>query len=120
MWNSKVEMAKATNDLKDMGMTGLADMMEKFERMSTEINENFYLAGTIGLLTTAIGLFGAYKMWNGAKMGFHAYIIYNLMVIGGIYLYVSPGNIPSIVVIINVILSGIFVFMYSRNLKWLK
>jgi len=94
--------------------------MEKIDRMSVEVNENFYFVAVFGLIVTIIGLYSALKMWKGSKLGFHIYIIYNLISIGGIYLYVSPANIPTIFVVFNVILSGIFILMYSRNLKWLK
>ena len=120
MLDSKVQLTKSISDMKEMGMTGFAEMMEKINRMTIEINENFYLASAISLITVGIGLFGAIKMWKGFKLGFHLYIVYNLLVVGAIYLYVSPQNIPSIVVITNIILSSIFVFMYSRNLKWMK
>lgn len=120
MLDAKVEMAQAIDQLREVGMTSLVDMMEKIERMSVEVNNNFYLSSLITLLTVGIGLFGAFKMWKGFKIGFHLYIIYNLLAVGAIYLYVSPGNIPSFIIIVNVILSAVFVFMYSRNLKWMK
>lgn len=120
MLDAKVALAQSTSQMREIGWTSFVDMMEKFERMSVEINANFYLAGTIGLITAGLGLYGALKMWKGFKIGFHSYIIYNLLAIGGIYLYVSPGNVPTIVVIINLILSGVFILMYSRNLKWMK
>lgn len=120
MLDTKVQLTKSISDMKEMGMTGFAEMMEKINRMTIEINENFYLASMISLVTVGIGLFGAIKMWKGFKLGFHLYIVYNLLVVGAIYLYVSPQNIPSVVVITNIILSAIFVFMYSRNLKWMK
>lgn len=120
MLQTKVTMAESISQLKDVGMTTLVDMMEKLQRMTIEINDNFYLASVISLVTVGIGLAGAYKMWNGFKVGFHLYIVYNLLIVGAMYIYVSPSNIPSFVVIFNLIFSAIFVFMYSRNLKWMK
>jgi hypothetical protein len=119
MLETKVAMAESISELKNLGMSSLVDMMEKIDRMSIEINDNFYLASMISLVTVGIGLFGAFKMWNGFKIGFHLYIVYNLLIVGAIYLYVSPGNIPTFVVIFNVFFSALFVFMYSRNLKWM-
>ena len=119
MLEMKVQYAESISGLRDLGMLGLVEMMEKLDRMTTEINENFYMAAIISLLTVGIGLYAALKMWKGFKIGFHIYIVYNLLAIAGIYIYVSPGNIPSLLVIINVALSAIFVFMYSRNLHWM-
>ena len=120
MRNSEVVMAQSVSDMENMGMTGFAELLEKIQRMSVEINDNFYFVAIFGLIVTVIGLFSAMKMWKGAKVGFHIYIIYNLLSIGGVYLYVTPANIPTAFVVFNTILSGLFIFMYSRNLKWMK
>lgn len=119
MLEMKVQYAESISGLRDAGMHGFVELMEKLDRMTTEINENFYMAAIISLITVGIGLYAALKMWKGFKVGFHLYIVYNLLAIAGIYLYVSPANIPSFVVIFNFVLSAIFVFMYSRNLHWI-
>ena len=98
----------------------LCALQEKIQRMSVEVNDNFYFVSAFGLILTILGLYSALKMWKGSKIGFHLYIIYNLLSIGGIYLYVTPANIPTVFVVFNVVLSGIFILMYLRNLKWLK
>ncbi len=116
----RVELTKATSQLEDAGMDGFAGMMDQLMAMTAEIQESFYLAMIVSLVTYLIGLFGALKMFQGQKIGFHLYIIYSLLAVGGVYLYISPQNIPSISIIFGLILSGIFVFMYSRNLSWLK
>lgn len=116
----KVELTKAANEMKDTGMDALANMMEQLQAMTADIQANFYIAMTVALVAPLIGLFGALKMWKGEKLGFHLYIIYNLIAVGGIYLYVSPQNIPSLSIIFGLLLSGIFIFMYSRNLHWVK
>jgi hypothetical protein len=36
------------------------------------------------------------------------------------YLIVSPVDVPTAVVVVNLIISGLFIFLYSRNLAWLK
>ncbi len=64
MLDTKVAMAQSTSELKDLGMTSLVDMMEKIDRMTVEINDNFYLASMISLVTVSIGLFGAFKMFE--------------------------------------------------------
>lgn len=116
----RVELTKATSQLEEAGMDGFAGMMDQLMAMTAEIQESFYLAMIVSLVTYLIGLFGALKMFQGQKIGFHLYIIYSLLAVGGVYLYISPQNIPSISIIFGLILSGIFVFMYSRNLSWLK
>jgi hypothetical protein len=66
-----------------------------------------------------IGLLGALMMWQAKKLGFHLYIGYSLLAIIQIYFFVSPSDVPSFVVIWGLLMSVLFVFMYSRNLKWM-
>ncbi|MEJ6776071.1 MAG: hypothetical protein QNK85_01950 [Crocinitomicaceae bacterium] len=118
--DAKVALTKSTSELKDLGMDLFVEIMEKIQRMTEQVNENFYLASIVNLIAVAIGLFGAIKMWQGVKIGFHLYIGYCLLTIAGLYIYVSPENIPTVVVVLNLIVSAIFIFLYSRNLKWMR
>jgi len=120
MLDAQVQMADAINQVESSGMTSLSSLFEKLQRMSEDVNDNFYLAGTLNLIIVLGGLYGVIKMFRGFRLGFHIYIIYCLVSIAAVYLYVSPANIPSGMIIINVFLSGLFIFMYSRNLKWMK
>lgn len=114
-----VEMKSQIAELKEAGMNGLAELLEKINNMGVETNEHFYLATVLGVILVGLGLFAVIKMFKGFKQGFHLYIVYNLLAIISIYFYISPSNIPSFVIIFNVLLSGLFVFLYSRNLKWM-
>lgn len=118
--DKKVQLAKSASEMKDLGMDSFAVFMEKSQAMIEQINDRFYLAISVSLITYVVGLLGVLKMWKGQKLGFHLYIVYCLLAIGGLYIYVSPGNVPSITIIINAILSGLFIFLYSRNLKWMR
>lgn len=120
MLDAKVAMTKSISELKDLGMDSFVDMMEKLQLMTEQVNENFYLSSIITLITVGLGLFGVIKMWQGFKLGFHLYIGYCLLTIAGLYIYVSPANIPTMVVVWNLIFSALFVFLYSRNLKWMR
>jgi hypothetical protein len=101
-------------------MESFAMMMEQIGRMTVSINDNFYANGILSIVVMVTGLIGVIKMMQGNKLGFHLYIIYSLCSIGQLYIFVSPADIPSFVVIWNLVISGVFVLMYSRNLKWLK
>jgi hypothetical protein len=72
------------------------------------------------IIWVVIGAFGAFQMWNGKKLGFHIYIIYSLLEIAQMYLFTSASNIPMLVIVYYIIISGIFIILYSRNLKELK
>jgi hypothetical protein len=36
------------------------------------------------------------------------------------YLIISPADVPSAVIVVNLLISGLFIFLYSRNLTWMK
>ncbi|MBL1280297.1 MAG: hypothetical protein COA33_008505 [Fluviicola sp.] len=119
MMASKVELTKQMSEMKRLGMDGFADFFEKLILMGEESNNNFYIGIFVSLVVVGIGLFAALKMWNGFKIGFHLYIVYSLLSVVAIYSTVSPSNVPSFIIIVSLILSGLFVFLYSRNLHWL-
>lgn len=110
----------SVNELREMGATYMADQMEKIARMNIYINENFYPMLMANFVTLVFGIGGVILMWRGRKLGFHSYIIYNLLSILGIYVTVPAAEVPSLMIILGVIFSAIFIFMYSRNLKWMK
>ena len=59
--------------------------------------------------------FGAYQMWNLKKNGFHIYAVCQILLfLAPMYFFHLPG--PSVV---DMLLSGIFVYLYSRNLKFM-
>lgn len=119
MLNAKVELFKAVDDMRSMNMDGMADMFEKIQRMSESMNANFYGVAAVSISVLLIGLFGVLRMWKGHRMGFHIYIVYSLLSVVQLYLFVSSKDIPTFVIIWNLIISGLFIFMYSRNLKWM-
>lgn len=120
MLQMKVEMTKSISQMKDMGMTGLADMMNKIQQMTEITNEHAVAIGLTGLAILFLGFYGVLSMWKQKKLGFHLYIIYSILTIVQIYFFVSPSIVPNIIVIWNVFFSGLFILLYSRHLKWLK
>ncbi len=115
----KVELAKSTSQLRDIGMNSFADTFDQIQRMSESTNEHFYVSSIISLLVIVIGIASVYFMWTGRKLGFHLYIIYNLLTIGQLYIFISPSDVPTFAVVWNLLISAVFIFMYSRNMKWM-
>jgi hypothetical protein len=120
MVEQKVELTKSVDEMRSLDLESFAVMMEKIQRMSESINASFYASSILSLLVIGLGLYGVIQMWKGKKFGFHLYIGYSLLSIIQIYFFVAPIDIPSFVVTWNLIVSALFVFMYARNLKWLK
>jgi TM2 domain-containing membrane protein YozV len=120
MLEQKVELLKSTDELRSAGMDGFVKLLEQIQRMSESINQHFYAVSLVSILVLGIGLFGVLKMWMGKRIGFHLYIIYSLLTVGQLYLFVASADVPSVVVIWNLVIAALFIFMYSRNLKWMK
>lgn len=116
----RVEMAKSKTQMRDAGMDGFVTFFDKLEGMIEETNENFYLSKGVMLVTDFVGLFGVIFMLRRRKLGFHMYIVYSLLALGGMYLYVSPENIHISLPIVNVIFAGLFIFLYSRTVHWMR
>jgi hypothetical protein len=105
---------------REQGIAWAADFYEKTAKMMVYTNDAHYLMLFMNFLTLALGLGGAILMWKGRKTGFHAYILYNLVGILSVYVAVPVAEVSSFMVIVQVIFSAAFIFMYSRNLYWLK
>ena len=116
----RVEMTKSKTQMREAGMDGFVDFFDKLEGMTKQVNDNFYFSKGILFVTDFIGLFGVIFMLRRRKLGFHMYIVYSLLALGGMYLYVSPENIHISLPILNVIFAGLFVFLYSRTLHWMQ
>lgn len=119
MLQQKVEMTKTVDEMRSMEMDDFSRMMEQLQRMYNAINEHFYSYSMISLVVIGLGLYGVITMWKGQKLGFHLYIVYSLLSIMQLYFVVSPADIPSMVIVWNLIVSTIFVLLYARNLKWM-
>ncbi len=119
MIEQKATMMESTAELREAGMNGLADLMDQIQRMSESLNEHFYAVTLSSLLTVVVGFFGVFMMWKGKKLGFHLYIVYNLIGLGNLYLFVNPADVPTFAVIWSLLLSTVFIVMYSRNLHWM-
>lgn len=115
----KVIFLEQADEMRANDLEGFAVMMEKISHMTESLNSNFYANSILSVFIMVLGLFGVIRMWNGFKIGFHLYIAYSLLTIIQLYFFVSPEYIPTFIVIWNLVISGLFVLMYSINLKWL-
>ena len=92
---------------------------QKTEGITDAMYANFIMFNLLAVFIAGIGAASAFMMLKRMKLGFHAYIIYSFLSILSVYAFVAPVNVPSIFILINTIFAGLFVFLYSRNLKWL-
>jgi hypothetical protein len=117
---SAAAITQIANDVRSHGSVGLANMLEQVNDMAFYANENHWMAMGLTALAITAGFLGAVWMYNGKKSGFHSYIIYNVIALFGVYVYIPSESIPVFSIVVNGIFSLIFIFMYSRNLHWMK
>ncbi len=116
---AKVSMAKPIIELRKLEMDYFVDVFTKLEAINDAMYANFIMFNMLGVFIALIGAASAFMMLKRMKLGFHAYIVYSFLSILSVYAFVAPVNVPSILILTNAILAGLFVFLYSRNLKWL-
>lgn len=116
---SKVQMAKPIVELRKLKMDYFVDVFTKMEAINDAMYANFIMFNLLAVFIAGIGAASAFMMLKRMKLGFHAYIVYSFLSILSVYAFVAPVNVPSILILINTIFAGLFVFLYSRNLKWL-
>lgn len=114
----KVDSAKQIAMFQDQGMDEFSNTFEQLFSMQEYINANFYLHNLVNLAALILGLLGVIYMLKGLKKGFHMYIIYNICMVLIYYVSVPIKDVPTFIIIINLIFSGLFIFLYSRNMKW--
>lgn len=108
------------NQLYDIGATFWGDTTLKIINMVSYTNANFYMDRMINIVGYSIGLFGVLNMLKGVKLGFHFYIIYNLISLFGVFASVPNSEIPGFYFGFFGVISLVFIYLYSKTLPWMK
>ena len=116
----KLEMAKSIVELKKLGMDSVVSLLERLQAMTEAMQPYFVQSNLVNVLVLACGAVAAWFMYRRNQLGFHLYIIYNLASVGSIYLFISPSLIPSVIILVNSLISVVFVLLYAKHLPWLK
>jgi hypothetical protein len=114
-------MAKTIVDFRQLDPPPeVMELIEKIQQISTAVNDNFLFFTGISTLFSAIGFVSVFLMFRKEIYGFHAYIVYSILSSISIYFILSPSEVPTPLIVVNLLFSGLFVFLYSRNLAWIK
>lgn len=73
---------------------------------------SFYYSGT---LLFGVSFYGAIKMWNLKKAGFHLYTASQILLLILQTIYLSQFGFP----FLSVFITAIFVLLYTKNLKYM-
>lgn len=117
---SKLELARSLEQVEKNDVQFLEELIRNLQIMLDAMYSNFFLYTFVAALVAGVGLAGVIFMFKRKELGFHLYIIYSLLYVAQSYLFVSPANVPLILVITNLSISGIFVYIYSRSLNWFR
>jgi hypothetical protein len=98
----------------DASMKFAAELVKAFKLPGMDLfldaKPNYFAATA---LINALALAGAIMMWQLRKLGFHIYTVSQILVIlAPMYFFRLPG--PDF---FSILLSGVFVLLYSSNLK---
>jgi len=123
---SKLQFAESQEQLDTLAQSEKVDLsywseiLTKLEIMSDNMYANFVAYNGLMLLVALFAAIAVYLMFIGKKLGFHLYIVYCFLYIIQSYFFTTPSDVPTFVIVLNTLYGGIWVFMYSRNLKWMK
>lgn len=117
---SKLELARSLDDVQKNNIDFLEELIKNLQIMLDAMYQNFFLYNSVAALVAGVGLVGIIFMFKRKELGFHLYIIYSLLYVAQSYIFVSPAHVPLILVIFNLGISGIFIYLYSRNLNWFR
>jgi hypothetical protein len=114
-------MYESVGQMNDVGMDGMATMIEQLIQMSYIANFDYFVMNNLlQLVAVLIGAAGVVFMLRLKKIGFHLYVIYSLLPIIITYLLFPIEVIPTFIIIAQLIISAIFCVLYALNLKHLK
>jgi hypothetical protein len=105
------EKIDALAQSEKIDMSYWSEILTKMEVMSDNMYANF---------VTYTGLMAVYLMFIGKKLGFHLYIGYCFLYVIQSYFFTTPSDVPTFVIVLNTLYGGIWVYLYARNLKWMK
>lgn len=117
---TNIVMLKQAAQMEDQHLPGMAGIMRKTAEFSEYQQINFWPTFGLNLLSTLTGFMAIMYMRRLRKIGFHFYVIYNLLAVFGVYIFVPVNLIPVYAIVTGAIISAIFVMLYAVNLKHLK
>lgn len=115
-----LQSQQMAGQLRSSGTVWAAEFIEQAAELASYQQKNYWQTVGMNALTTVSGFIGVLRMFKGRKLGFHLYIVYNLLSVGGSFFILPSHMIQMPTVIMSLIFSGLFVYLYSKNLHWLK
>ena len=116
---AELSLKKEMIEMKKLKLDYAAELLDKFNKMNEAFMSSFYAYHFLLSLIFALGAIGVVLMLKRNKLGFHLYICYSILGIGHMYIFASPNIVPSVMIILSSLISGLFIFLFSRHLPWM-
>jgi hypothetical protein len=114
------EKLDALAQSEKIDMSYWSEILTKMEIMSDNMYANFVAYNGLILLVALFAFIAVFLMFTGKKLGFHLYIGYCFLYVIQSYFFTTPSDVPTFVIVLNTLYGGIWVYLYARNLKWMK
>ncbi len=114
------EQNKAAEEVGGQAAEWVMDTTNKLAKMVDYTNANFVLNYSSSLIILFLGLVGVLFMIQRKAVGFHMYIVYSLAAVAQVYLIAPAKDVPTFMIVTNLVISFIFVLLFARNIKWIQ
>ena len=118
--SQKKMILKSMSWAKEYDPKGFKEEIDTAFVLLDAVYENFIFYHLLSLLFYGLGILGAIFMFKGMKIGFHIYIVYSFLVLIQNYFILEPSQIPISGLLSSGLISLLFIYLYSRHLKWMK
>ena len=118
--DEKVKLLQVAKNFSGETADVMKESAKTLFQINTILNESFYSYHIVSTLILLIGLAGVVFMLKLNKVGFHLYIVYCLLSIINLYLFLPAHFVSMNSLFIALGTSGLFIWLYSRNLKFMK
>ena len=118
--SAKLDFANMREQLDKANAADFIYIIDQMESVTDNMFKHFQQYNSFQFLILVLGLTGVILMYRGKKLGFHFYILYSLGLVVLPYFFNPITGIPTILTIVGIIYGGVWVWLYSRNLNWLK
>lgn len=118
--DEKVKLLQVAKNFSGETADVMKESAETLFQINTILNESFNSYHIVSTLILLIGLAGVVFMLKLNKVGFHLYIVYCLLSIINLYLFLPAHFVSMNSLFIALGTSGLFIWLYSRNLKFMK
>jgi hypothetical protein len=118
--SAKLEFANMREQLQKADAEDFIYIIDQMQSVTVNMFKHFQAYNSVQFLILMLGLSGIVLMYRGKKLGFHFYIIYTLGLLLLPYFFNPITGIPTLLTTVGIIYGGIWVWLYSRNLHWLK